>query len=201
MRDLYCIITSLLWKIIIQNMNIHIRHGKSSDLPKIHELVHTLAIYENEPNAVTATLEDYYRDYNDGLFKIIVAEIDADVKGMMLYYTAYSTWKGKMIHLEDFVIEKNYRKLGIGQQLMNFLLQLVKQDNAKLVKWQVLDWNTPAIKFYKKMTQSLKKTGGIVRFSHKYIKKKYNTEKSMKIICTLQNNYILLPHRNLNLRK
>lgn len=138
-------------------MKIHIRHGHYTDLPKIHELVKALAIYENEPTAVTATLEDYYKDYKDGLFRVIVAEVDSEVKGMMLYYTAYSTWKGKMIHLEDFVINKNYRKLGIGQQLMDFLLQFVKQENAKIVKWQVLDWNIPAINFYKKNNAIIEK--------------------------------------------
>ncbi len=131
-------------------MKINIRNGSKKDLPAIYRLVKALALYENEPDAVTATIEDYHRDFDNGLFSIIVATDKEKVVGMMLFYNAYSTWKGKMIYLEDFIVDKNYRKQGIGQHLMDFLVDYAKQENAKLVKWQVLNWNTPAINFYKK---------------------------------------------------
>ena len=131
-------------------MKIIIRHGNSTDLAQIYNLVLELAKYENEPNAVTTSLEDYQKDYRAGLFNIIVAEQSSTIIGMMLFYFAYSTWKGKMIYLEDFIIADSFRNKGIGQQLMDFLITYSKKENAKLVKWQVLDWNTPAINFYKK---------------------------------------------------
>ena len=127
-----------------------IRRGQENDLPEIYNLVKQLATYENEPDAVTATLEDYYNDYDAGLFKTIVATENDTTVGMMLYYTTYSTWKGKMIYLEDFIIKEKQRQRGIGQQMFNFLIQIAKEEKAKLIKWQVLDWNTPAVKFYKK---------------------------------------------------
>lgn len=130
--------------------NIIIRTGDKTDLPAIYDLVKELAIYEKEPEAVTATLEDYYNDFEEGIFKTLVAEVKGEIVGMMLYYVVYSTWKGKMVYLEDFVINEQYRRHGIGQLLYDRLLIESKKMKARLVKWQVLDWNEPAINFYKK---------------------------------------------------
>jgi len=69
---------------------------------------------------------------------------------MALYYMTYSTWKGRMLYLEDFVVQEAFRKAGIGQQLFDGFLQEANNKGCKLVKWQVLDWNVPAIKFYEK---------------------------------------------------
>jgi ribosomal protein S18 acetylase RimI-like enzyme len=130
--------------------NIIIRTGEKADIPAVYNLVVELAVYEKEPDAVTATLEDYYNDFEEDIFKILVAEIDGEVTGMMIYYIAYSTWKGKMVYLEDFVINEQYRRHGIGQLLYDRLLIESKKMKAKLIKWQVIDWNEPAINFYKK---------------------------------------------------
>jgi GNAT superfamily N-acetyltransferase len=130
--------------------NIIIRTGKKTDISTVYNLVIELAVYEKEPDAVTATLEDYYNDFEEGIFKTLVAEIDGKVVGMMLYYMVYSTWKGKMVYLEDFVINEQYRRHGVGQLLYDKLLIESKKMKARLVKWQVVDWNEPAINFYKK---------------------------------------------------
>jgi ribosomal protein S18 acetylase RimI-like enzyme len=130
--------------------NIIIRTGEKADIPAVYNLVVELAVYEKEPDAVTATLEDYYNDFEEDIFKILVAEIDGEVTGMMIYYIAYSTWKGKIVYLEDFVINEQYRRHGIGQLLYDRLLIESKKMKAKLIKWQVIDWNEPAINFYKK---------------------------------------------------
>ncbi|MGK0388214.1 MAG: ribosomal protein S18 acetylase RimI-like enzyme [Maribacter sp.] len=130
--------------------NIIIRTGKKTDISTVYNLVIELAVYEKEPDAVTATLEDYYNDFEEGIFKTLVAEIDGKVVGMMLYYMVYSTWKGKMVYLEDFVINEQYRRHGVGQLLYDKLLIESKKMKARLVKWQVIDWNEPAINFYKK---------------------------------------------------
>ena len=130
--------------------DLSIRKATRNDIPSIYELVKELALYEKEPEAVTATLEDYYIHFDDKIFKAIVAEKESEIIGMMLYFTAYSTWKGKMIYLDDFVVNAKYRKSGIGQKLYQEFLKIAKDEGAKMVKWQVLDWNEPAINFYKK---------------------------------------------------
>lgn len=135
---------------ILSIMNINIRKATSEDLPSIYDLVKSLAIYEKAEGAVTATLEDYQKDFKAGIFQSHVAEIEEKVIGMVLYYMTYSTWKGRMLYLEDFVVYDEYRRLGIGQLLWNALIEEAKRQDARLLKWQVLDWNEPAINFYKK---------------------------------------------------
>ena len=131
-------------------MEIIIRNATENDIPSIHSLVYELAVYEKEPEAVTATPESYLRDFKAGLFRSIVAEADGKVVGMMLFFTMYSSWKGKMMYLDDFVITQSHRRFGIGQLLYDRLLGISKDEGCALLKWQVLDWNKPAIEFYQK---------------------------------------------------
>ncbi len=131
-------------------MDIKIRLAEREDLASIYQLVVELAVYEKEPEAVTASLKDYHQDFEDGIFEAIVAEKEGEVIGMMLYYMTYSTWKGRMLYLEDFVITQAFRRQGIGHLLFSFLKEIAKEKQARLIKWQVLDWNEPAIKFYQK---------------------------------------------------
>ena len=137
--------------------NIIIRLAKEADMPAIHALVHELAVYERAPEAHTATVEDYLRDFKAGIFESHVAvNMDkslgkqGEVVGMIFYYMAYSTWKGRMLYLEDFVVTENYRQYGVGQMLFETFLEIAREKECRLVKWQVLDWNEPAIKFYRK---------------------------------------------------
>ena len=137
--------------------NIVIRMATEADMPAIHALVHELAVYERAPEAHTATIEDYLRDFKTGIFESHVAvNTDAslgeqgEIVGMIFYYMAYSTWKGRMLYLEDFVVTENYRQYGVGQMLFETFLEIARQKECRLVKWQVLDWNEPAIKFYRK---------------------------------------------------
>lgn len=130
--------------------NLLIRKAHRLDLPHIHALVHELAVYEKAESAFTATLEHYQRDFDEGWFHALVAELDGKVVGMALYYVAYSTWKGRMVYLEDFVVKEEFRSLGLGQQLWDALLDESRLLEARLVKWQVLDWNEPAVRFYKR---------------------------------------------------
>lgn len=129
---------------------IKIRQAESNDIPAIYQLVKELAEYEKEGKAVTATVEDYLNDFKEGIFECLVAENKNEIIGIAIYYMTYSTWKGKMLYLEDFVVSTNHRRKGIGQQLYNAYLAAAKQAGAKIVKWQVLNWNQPAIEFYKK---------------------------------------------------
>ena len=138
-------------------MNINLRKATIKDIPAIYSLVEALAIYEKEPEAVTATIEDYLTDFEAGIFQAHVATIDDKVAGMALYYMTYSTWKGRMLYLEDFVVFQEYRQKGIGQLLFDAVLQEGRDRGCRLVKWQVLDWNTPAVKFYEKNNATIEK--------------------------------------------
>ncbi len=131
-------------------MDIRIRIAQKEDIPAIHQLVRELAIYEKEEAAFTATLEDYYQDFTDHVFEAQVAIADNQVVGMILYYMTYSTWKGKMLYLEDFVVQEAFRGKGIGQKLFDAYLDTARAKGCRLTKWQVLDWNQPAIDFYEK---------------------------------------------------
>jgi len=131
-------------------MEITIRKASKSDLVGILDLVIELAIFEKEPDAVTATIDDYEDSFDQGVFEALVAECEGQIIGTALYYMTYSTWKGKMLYLEDLVVTQTFRRKGIGQLLFDAVLEETKAKSAKLLKWQVLDWNQPAIDFYEK---------------------------------------------------
>ncbi|MFK8005230.1 MAG: N-acetyltransferase family protein [Saprospiraceae bacterium] len=138
-------------------MNYTIRKANTNDLKAIYGLVVELAVYEKEPDAVTATLEDYVKNFNDQVFQTIVAEHHGKIIGICIYYITWSTWKGRMVYLEDFVVTETYRKKGVGQLLFDQFLVEAKEMNATMVKWQVLDWNEPAIRFYEKNKATIEK--------------------------------------------
>ncbi|MBL7826054.1 MAG: GNAT family N-acetyltransferase [Saprospiraceae bacterium] len=127
-----------------------IRPATEADMPAVHALVYELAVYEREPEAVFTTPEEYLRDFQAGRFECRVAEVKGQVVGMTLFYEAYSTWKGRMLYLDDFVVQEAHRGTGIGQQLFEDFLEEGRRRNCRLVKWQVLDWNEPAVRFYER---------------------------------------------------
>lgn len=131
-------------------MSITTRKATPEDLPAIHNLVRELAIYEKAEHEFVATLDDYTRDFLAGTFDAIVAEKEGRIIGMVFFYIAYSTWKGRMMYLEDFVVYEKYRRSGAGQLLFDAFLAEAKKRGCVLAKWQVLDWNEPAINFYRK---------------------------------------------------
>ena len=130
----------------------HLRKMTAADLPAVHNLVRELAIYEKAPENHTATVADYERDLAAGWFAGQVAVDDAsqEVLGMIFFYESYSTWRGRMLYLEDFVVRESERGRGIGAVLFEAFLEEARQRQCVLAKWQVLDWNEPAINFYKK---------------------------------------------------
>jgi GNAT superfamily N-acetyltransferase len=134
-------------------MNIVIRKGTKTDLPAVLNLVKELAIYEKAPNEVTVTLSDMERDGfgENPIFSFFVAEKDGNIVGIALYYIKYSTWKGKCVFLEDIIVTEAYRQYGIGKKLFDEVVKVAKAMNVKRLEWQVLEWNEPAIKFYKKL--------------------------------------------------
>lgn len=138
-------------------MNCTIRKASKKDLPQVLALIKELAIYEKAPEEVTISLEQLEKDgFGDRpLYWILLAEIDDEVIGMSFYYIRYSTWKGKCLYLEDLVVKEAYRRTGVGQLLFEATLKAAKEMNAVLMNWQVLDWNEPAIAFYKKYNAEL----------------------------------------------
>ncbi len=129
---------------------VRIRPATEADMPAVHALVYELAVYEKAPEAVVTTAEEYRRDYQAGRFECLVAEMSGQVLGMALYFMAYSTWKGKMLYLDDLVVTEAHRRGGIGRQLFEAVLEEGRRRGCRLVKWQVLDWNTPALAFYRR---------------------------------------------------
>ncbi len=127
-----------------------IRKAVVADIPAIHNLVRELAIYEKSEPAFTATLADYTRDFEAGRFEVLVAELDGEVIGMAFYYLTYSTWKGPMLWLEDFIVKEIHRGSGTGQLLFDAYVAEARLKGCRLVKWQVLDWNEPALNFYRR---------------------------------------------------
>ncbi|MGB1121294.1 MAG: GNAT family N-acetyltransferase, partial [Saprospiraceae bacterium] len=114
------------------------------------------AIFENAKDEVIVTLNELTKDFREGTFQAQVAvEEQGQVVGMTLYYLTYSTWKGKMMYLEDFVVKPAFRRRGIGQLLFDAIIAEAKKQNCKMMKWQVLDWNESAINFYKKYKATL----------------------------------------------
>ncbi|WP_018476189.1 GNAT family N-acetyltransferase [Pontibacter roseus] len=136
---------------------INIRKGTIDDLPQVHALIKELAVYEKAPDEVTTTVDEMRWDGfgENPIFRFFVAESEEGIVGIALYYTAYSTWKGKMIFLEDLVVTERLRRSGIGRQLFNAVAREAKEVGAKRFKWQVLEWNEPAIAFYKKIGANL----------------------------------------------
>lgn len=133
---------------------IKIRKAVAADMPAVWKLVYELAAYENAPEQVVTTPEQMVKDGfgENPIFHCLVAEnTDNEVVAIALYYFGYSTWKGKMLYLDDLVVTENFRRHRLGLQLFNELVEIAKAENAKLIRWQVLDWNIPAIRFYEKL--------------------------------------------------
>ena len=115
-------------------------------------LINELAIYEKEPDQVKNTVEDLERDAfgENPLFHVILAEKEGELAGMVFYYYGYSTWKGKMLYIDDIVVTERFRRFGVGQTLFDYMRAEAKRGNANQIRFHVLEWNEPAINFYKK---------------------------------------------------
>ena len=138
-------------------MEITIRKATKNDLSEVLNLIKELALFEKQPQEVTITLEQLEQDGfgEHPLYWIILAENNGEIVGMSFYYIRYSTWKGRCLYLEDLVVKEAYKQKGIGSLLFKATLDVAKEIQAKLMTWQVLDWNEPAIEFYKKFNAEL----------------------------------------------
>ena len=133
-------------------MEIKIRKAVKGDCPRLLQLITELAVYEKAPDAVTVSLK-HFEESGFGekpVWWALVAEVDGQVIGFALYYIRYSTWKGQGMYLEDLLVTESMRGKKVGKLLFDQLIEEAKEKGFKRIIWQVLDWNEPAINFYKK---------------------------------------------------
>lgn len=135
-------------------MNIIIRQATPNDFPAILALVKSLALFEKAEDAVTNTVEQMYEEQD--CFNCFIAETECgEVVGMAVYFFAYYTWVGKSLYLDDLYVKDDYRGQQIGTQLLAKIFEVAKAENCKRLRWQVLNWNKPAIDMYKKLGAKL----------------------------------------------
>lgn len=138
-------------------MEIIIRKAVKEDCPRLMVLVNELAVYEKAPEEVTVSMEHFISSgFGPApVWWALVAEVDGIVHGFALYYIRYSTWKGQALYLEDLLVTNESRGKGIGKLLFEQLFEEARARGLRRMVWQVLDWNTPAINFYKKYNASI----------------------------------------------
>jgi GNAT superfamily N-acetyltransferase len=133
-------------------MEVSIRRAVKEDCPRLLELIKELAVYEKAPDDVTVTLEHFTESGfgTNPIWWTFVAEADGVIQGFALYYIRYSTWKGQAMYLEDILVTEKMRGNKIGTLLFERLIKEAKEKKFNRIIWQVLDWNEPAINFYKR---------------------------------------------------
>ena len=133
-------------------MEIKIRKATKEDCPSMMELIHELAVYEKAPDEVTVDFDHFIESGfgRNPVWYAFVAETGNKVIGLALYYIRYSTWKGQRMYLEDILVNEPWRGKGIGKLLFDQLIEEAKEKQLSGLMWQVLEWNEPAINFYKK---------------------------------------------------
>ena len=125
-----------------------------ADVSLILQFIRDLAEYEKEPQSAVATAEDLQRDgfSTNPKFGVLIADWNGEAAGFAFFFYHYSTWRGRpTLFLEDLFVRPRFRKLGIGRALLVYLAKLAVEENCGRFEWQVLDWNTPAIEFYKSL--------------------------------------------------
>ncbi|MDI3320046.1 GNAT family N-acetyltransferase [Pinibacter soli] len=137
-------------------MSITIRRAVKQDCPRLMELIRELALFEKAPDEVTVTLE-HFEESGFGANPVwwgFVAVENGVIQGFAMYYIRYSTWKGQRMYLEDLIVTEEMRGKGVGSLLFDALITEAKEKKFNGIVWQVLEWNEPAIKFYKKLNAS-----------------------------------------------
>lgn len=153
-------------------MNFSIRAAVKNDMPRVHELITELAVFEKEPNAVKISPEDLkiFGFGNDPKFQCFVAEEDDRIEGIALVYTRFSTWSGVVLHLEDLIVSQAKRGNGLGTMLLDTVIKYAHDLGVKRVSWEVIDWNEPAITFYEKKGANVMRDWDVVQLDEEGIK-------------------------------
>ncbi|WP_026451776.1 GNAT family N-acetyltransferase [Aequorivita capsosiphonis] len=150
-----------------------VRKATKNDMPQVLDLIKELAIFENEPDVVDVTVADLEREGfgENPLFTCFVAEIESEIVGAALIYYRFSTWKGRTLHLEDLIVNEASRGQGIGEALYKEVMKFANDQNLKRVAWDVLDWNTGAIRFYERSGAKLMQDWRVVHMDEEGLKK------------------------------
>lgn len=153
-------------------MSFTIRKAKKEDMAQVLWLIKQLAIFENEPEAVEITLNDLE---NDGFgehpaFICFVAEVNRKIEGTAIAFHRFSTWKGKILHLEDLIVNEPMRGTGIGTALLDQIIKYGHQLGVKRINWEVLNWNNPAIALYEKKGAHVMRDWNVVHLNEEGIK-------------------------------
>ncbi|MBI3134792.1 MAG: GNAT family N-acetyltransferase [Bacteroidetes bacterium] len=138
--------------------DVIIRTAEKRDMHAVLDLITELAVYENARDQVRNSTNQLIEDGfgNNPAFECLVAESASHgIIGFALFFTTYSTWRGKCLYLEDLCVTEKFRRAGAGKKLFDRVLQIATERGMKRLSWQVLEWNTPAIAFYKKYKASL----------------------------------------------
>ena len=133
-------------------MRTVIRKATAADAAQILEFIRALAAFERAPDAVTATEEGLIRDGfgPNPLYRCLIADYDGQPAGFAFYFFNYSTWVGRPgIYVEDLFVLPQFRRLGIGRELLKQVAAIAIENGCQRLQWEVLDWNTPAIDFYR----------------------------------------------------
>jgi GNAT superfamily N-acetyltransferase len=132
-----------------------IRKGEARDFPAVLEMIKELAIFEKAPDKVTNSVAQMEREKD--YFELFVVEFKDEIIAMSLYYFTYFTWVGKSLYLDDLYVKPEHRGAGIGQELLKEIFKVAQKEDCSRVRWQVLDWNEPAIQLYNKIGATLDK--------------------------------------------
>ncbi|PTM05297.1 MAG: GNAT family N-acetyltransferase [Bacteroidetes bacterium] len=153
-------------------MNFTIRNATKNDMPAVLDLIKELAIFEEEPDAVEVTTESLVSDGfgNQPAFKCFVAEVDDKVVGAAVVYNRFSTWKGKILHLEDLIVNQNMRGNGIGSALLDEVVKHGHSLGVKRINWEVISWNEGAIKLYERKGAKVLRDWNVVHLDENGIK-------------------------------
>ncbi len=157
-------------------MEYTIRTAQKGDMKQVLQLIHELATFEKEENAVEVNEQNLEKDGfgKHKLFHCFVAEKEEKVVGMALVYPRYSTWKGPVIHLEDLIVTKEMRGTGLGTALLDEVVKYGNDLGVKRISWEVIDWNEPAIGFYESKGAIVMRDWDVVQLDEAGIKNYLN---------------------------
>jgi len=154
--------------------DVKIRKAVPVDIEQVHALIVELADFEKALDEMELSRDQLHADTfgEKPILEIIVAEGNGQILGAAMFYEKYSTWKGRSVHLEDFVVKASERRKGIGALLFEEVMRIAKDRNYARMDWQVLDWNESAIAFYKKYNANLTTEWVDGRFTREELQRK-----------------------------
>jgi len=137
---------------------LHIRVATAADAPLLVEMIRELAEYERELDQVDATAEDLLREGfgTNPHFEALIGEWDGAPVAYAVYFFTFSTWSGRQsLFVEDLFVRAELRRKGIGKAMLRHMAAIARERKCYGMRWEVLNWNTPAIDFYRSLGATL----------------------------------------------